>query len=63
MYLSDKMKKPKVITVKNNKKTSVKIKKLKRKTKYYICIRTYKTVKGKKIGIWDVNNFKIVKTK
>ena len=63
VYLSDKMKKPKVITVKNNKKTSVKIKKLKRKTKYYICIRTYKTVKGKKIGIWDVNNFKIVKTK
>ena len=57
------MKKPKVITVKNNKKTSVKIKKLKRKTKYYVCLRTYKNVKGKKIGIWDENNLKIVKTK
>lgn len=63
LYKSAKMKKPKVITVKNNKKTSVKIKKLKRKTKYRVCLRTYKTVKGKKIGIWDENNVKFVKTK
>lgn len=31
------------------KSTSVKANKLKAKTKYYVRIRTYKTVKGKKV--------------
>lgn len=59
-YKSRKMKKYKVITIKGNKKTSVKLKKLKRKTQYEVTLRTYKTVKGKKIGKWSS---KLIKTK
>lgn len=62
-YYSSKMKKPKVITIKNTKKTSVKIKKLKRKTNYSIIVRTYKNVKGKKIGITGKAGSRKVKTK
>ena len=39
----------KTVNIKNNKTTSKKIKNLKKKKKYYVRIRTYKTVKGKKI--------------
>ena len=35
--------------IEDNKKTSQKFKDLKAKKKYYVRIRTYKTVKGKKI--------------
>ena len=38
----------KKITIKKNKTTSSKVKKLKAKKKYYVRIRTYKTVNGKK---------------
>ena len=38
----------KTITVSNNKTTSKTIKSLKKKTKYYVRIRTYKVVSGKK---------------
>ena len=36
----------KIITIKSNKTTSKKVKKLKAKKKYYVQVRTYKTVKG-----------------
>ena len=39
----------KKVTIKKNKATSSIVKKLKSKKKYYVRIRTYKTVKGKKI--------------
>ena len=39
----------KTVNIKSNKTTSKKIKNLKKKKKYYVRIRTYKTVKGKKI--------------
>ncbi len=39
----------KTITVNKQKTTSAKATKLKAKTKYYVRIRTYKTVKGKKV--------------
>lgn len=39
----------KTVTVTKQKTTSVKAAKLKAKKKYYVRIRTYKTVKGKKI--------------
>ncbi len=45
---SSKMTTAKKVTVKNTKTTSKKISKLKTKKKYYVQIRTYKTVKGKK---------------
>ena len=52
----------KTATVKKQKTTKVTIKKLKAKKKYYVRIRTYKTVKGKKIySSWS--NVKKVKTK
>lgn len=38
----------KKVTIKNNKKTSKKVKNLKKNKKYYVRIRTYKTVKGVK---------------
>ena len=38
----------KTITIKNNKTTSKKVKNLKKNKKYYVRIRTYKTVKGVK---------------
>lgn len=52
----------KTATVKKQKTTKVTIKKLKAKKKYYVRIRTYKTVKGKKIySSWS--KVKTVKTK
>ena len=52
----------KTATVKKQKTTKVTIKKLKAKKKYYVRIRTYKTVKGKKIySSWS--KVKKVKTK
>lgn len=51
----------KTATVKKQKTTKVTIKKLKAKKKYYVRIRTYKTVKGKKIySSWS--KVKTVKT-
>ena len=52
----------KVVTVKSYKKTSAKVSKLKAKTKYYVKVRTYKTVKGVKYySNWS--KVKTVKTK
>jgi hypothetical protein len=52
----------KTVTVKGNKTTSKSITKLKAKKKYYVRVRTYKTVKGKKIySAWS--KAKSVKTK
>ena len=52
----------KTITIKKNKTTSSTAKKLKSKKKYYVRIRTYKTVNGKKIySGWSAS--KSVKTK
>lgn len=45
---SKKFKKAKTTTVKSYKKTKVTVKKLKRRKTYYVHMRTYKTVKGKK---------------
>ena len=44
---SSEMTKAKTVTIKNTKATSKKISKLKAKKKYYVQLRTYKTVKGK----------------
>ena len=46
-YATDKnfKKNKKAVTVKKNKTTSVKVKKLKAKKKYYVRVRTYKNVK------------------
>lgn len=52
----------KKVYVKGYKKTSYKMKKLKAKTKYYVKVRTYKTVKGKKI-FSDWSKVKTIKTK
>ena len=52
----------KTVTVKKQKTTRVTIKKLKAKKKYYVRIRTYKTVNGKKVySSWS--KVKSVKTK
>ena len=52
----------KTVNIKGYNKVSKKITKLKAKTKYYVKIRTYKTVKGVKIySNWSKIN--IVKTK
>lgn len=52
----------KTATVKKQKITKVTVKKLKAKKKYYVRIRTYKTVKGKKVySSWS--KVKTVKTK
>ena len=52
----------KTITVKKQKTTKVTIKKLKAKKKYYVRIRTYKTVNGKKVySSWS--KVKTIKTK
>ena len=52
----------KTATVKKQKTTKVTIKKLKAKKKYYVRIRTYKTVKGKKVySSWS--KVKTIKTK
>ncbi|MBR2619578.1 MAG: fibronectin type III domain-containing protein, partial [Firmicutes bacterium] len=56
------MKDAKTITVSGAKKTSVTVKKLKAKTKYYVQVRTYKTVKKEKFySGWS--KAKTVKTK
>lgn len=60
--LNDRFKKSKTVKVKGNKKTSVKVKKLKSNTKYYVRIRTYKSVGSKKFySSWS--KAKTVKTK
>ena len=52
----------KTVIVKKQKTTKVTVKKLKAKKKYYVRIRTYKTVKGKKVySSWS--KVKTVKTK
>ena len=52
----------KTVTVKKQKTTKVTVKKLKSKKKYYVRIRTYKTVNGKKVySSWS--KVKTVKTK
>ena len=52
----------KTVTVKKQKTTKVTIKKLKAKKKHYVRIRTYKTVKGKKVySSWS--KVKTIKTK
>ena len=54
--------KPTTVTVSKNKTTSTTIKKLKSKKKYYVRIRTYKTVSGKKYySSWSSS--KSIKTK
>lgn len=59
---SKSMKKAKTVTVKGNKKTSKKIKKLKKKKTYYVQVRTYKKVSGKNYcSTWSSK--KSVKTK
>ena len=63
---SSKMKKAKTVTIKNNKTTSKKIKKLKAKKRYYVQVRTYKTVKvnGKTTRLYSKwSKAKSVKTK
>lgn len=51
---SSKFKKAKTVTVKGSKKTSKKISKLKKGKKYYVRVRAYKTVNGKKVyGSWS----------
>lgn len=52
----------KKVYVKGYRKTSYTMKKLKAKTKYYVKVRTYKTVKGKKIYS-DWSKVKTIKTK
>lgn len=52
----------KTVTIKKQKTTKTTVKKLKAKKKYYVRIRTYKTVKGKKVySSWS--KVKTVKTK
>lgn len=59
---SKKFKKAKTTTVKSYKKTKVTVKKLKKRKTYYVHMRTYKTVKGKKYySGWS--KIKKVKTK
>ncbi|MBR3148892.1 MAG: fibronectin type III domain-containing protein [Eubacterium sp.] len=59
---SKKFKKAKTITVKKNKTTSRKVTKLKAKKKYFVRIRTFKTVNGKRYYS-DWSKVKTVKTK
>ena len=52
----------KTVTIKKQKTTKTTVKKLKAKKKYYVRIRTYKTVNGKKVySAWS--KVKSVKTK
>ena len=52
----------KIVTVKKQKATKTTVKKLKAKKKYYVRVRTYKTVNGKKVySAWS--KVKSVKTK
>jgi len=51
---SKKFKKAKTVTVKGSKKTKTTLKKLKKGKKYYVRIRAYKTINGKKYYfIWS----------
>ena len=59
---SSKFKNAKTVTVKKNKTTKTTVKKLKAKKKYYVRIRTYKTV-GKKKYCSSWSKAKAVKTK
>ncbi len=60
--LNSSMKNAKIKTVKGATKTSKKIKKLKKKKKYYVQVRTYRTVSGKKYySSWSAK--KTIKTK
>lgn len=59
---SKKFKKAKTVTVSGNKKTSKTVKKLKSTTKYYVRIRTYKTV-GKTKYYSGFSGYKTVKTR
>ena len=52
----------KTVNVKGYKKVSKKVKKLKAKKKYYIRVRTYKTVSGTKCYS-DWSKVKVIKTK
>lgn len=59
---SSKMTKAKTVTVKGYSKVSRKISKLKAKKKYYVQVRTYKTVSGVKYcSAWSAKKY--VKTK
>lgn len=63
-YSTDKKFKKNAVTkrIKNNKTTKLTVKKLKAKKKYYVRVRTYKVVKGKKrVSAWS--GIKTVKTK
>ena len=52
----------KTVTIKKQKTTKTTVKKLKAKKKYYVRVRTYKTVNGKKVySAWS--SVKNVKTK
>ena len=52
----------KTVTVKKNKTTSANVSSLKAKKKYFVRVRTYKTVNGKKIySSWS--KVKTIKTK
>ena len=52
----------KTVTIKKQKTTKTTVKKLKAKKKYYVRVRTYKTVNGKKVySSWS--KVKSVKTK
>ena len=60
--LNSSMKNAKIKTVKGATKTSKKIKKLKKKKKYYVQVRTYRTVSGKNYySSWSAK--KTIKTK
>ncbi|MGN1419932.1 MAG: fibronectin type III domain-containing protein [Eubacterium sp.] len=59
---SSSFKKPKTVTVKGSSKTSAKIKSLKKGKKYYVRVRAYKTVNGKKYyGSWSAKKSITVK--
>ncbi|MGN1328382.1 MAG: fibronectin type III domain-containing protein [Eubacterium sp.] len=59
---SSKFKKAKTVTVKGSSKTSAKIKSLKKGKKYYVRVRAYKTVNGKKYyGSWSTKKSITVK--
>lgn len=59
---SSKFKKAKSVTVKGSKKISKKISKLKKGKKYYVRVRAYKTVNGKKVyGSWSTKKSITVK--
>lgn len=59
---NSRFKKAKIITVKGSSKTSGKIKKLKKGKKYFVRVRAYKIVNGKKLyGSWSAKKYIRVK--